>query len=346
MNKTRLKLLVTLTASAAVLLVVVLLVGVEETWRSLCEAGAPAFVLVGVIAALFIALPTFSWALLNRAVNHPVPYGVLFRTSLIGMAVNIITPSSYLGGEPVKVYLLGRRTGLPYKELGGTVLLTKYLEALSFIPFFAAAAVIALYAHRDDLSSGNGGAIWSTLMVLTAVLVLLSLVLIASLLLRWHPFTLLFQGIRRALGGSRFLKKATRVSRDIEEQVCRVVRTNRSLSFRALALTMLAQVMVFLRPVAFFRLGMEIPLGLGDLCLIYLAGQALMALQVTPSGVGIMDGGMLGIFSLTGGIEPSQGMAYLLCLRFWDVLTVSVGVLLCAEMGLDIVRLRQKNEEL
>jgi len=61
------------------------------------------------------------------------------------------------------------------------------------------------------------------------------------------------------------------------------------------------------------------------------ASQGLLAVQLTPSGAGTLDGGLIGTFALMGLDTPANlayCMAYLLCLRLWDAVIVGAGALL------------------
>jgi len=70
----------------------------------------------------------------------------------------------------------------------------------------------------------------------------------------------------------------------------------------------LSHLAVLCRPAIFFALGSGLGLGLGGLCLLFIAGQVLLLLQIIPSGLGTMDGGIIGIFTLLGLPAPSRGV--------------------------------------
>ena len=88
------------------------------------------------------------------------------------------------------------------------------------------------------------------------------------------------------------------------------------------------------KPLAFFYLGWQTRLGWAELGLIFLTSQVLLAVQLTPSGVGTLDGGMFAMLAVAGiAITRPQCAAYLLCIRFWDVAVVATGGLLAARAG-------------
>jgi uncharacterized membrane protein YbhN (UPF0104 family) len=96
---------------------------------------------------------------------------------------------------------------------------------------------------------------------------------------------------------------------------------------------------MFARPMVFFLLGWQIHLSLPQLGLIFLASQLLLAVQLVPSGIGTLDGGLLAVVALAGmAITVPQCAAFLLCLRFWDAAVVFTGAALAAHAGVGLFR--------
>jgi uncharacterized protein (TIRG00374 family) len=269
-----------------------------------------------------------------------VSFRTLFEAVVVGLAGNILTPSTHLGGEPFKVVYVGRTTGHPYHEVAGTVLLSKYLEGLSFVLFFSLSTFVAAVSFRT-LLFGPYLVAGVLLLVVAAGLLGLFVVLWLSLSRRWLPLTRLVAGLARVRLFPRFFGGLIGRTRRMEEQVSRVFWAEGGAARLAFGAFLVAHAAVFVRPAVFFLLARpQIALGLRELCLIFVASQALLAFQLTPSGVGMLDGGLIGTFALLGldgAQHAAQCMAYLLCIRFWDALLVSAGVLLAARVGAEIL---------
>ena len=257
--------------SAAVVGAIVFAVGLHPTVEAVAEAGFAAFGGVGGLTVGFLLIQAAAWSVLNRPIGHRIRLRTLFGASLVGLAGNILTPSTFLGGEPLKVVYAGHAARLPYHEVGGTVLLSKYLEAIAFILFFSFSTGVAAVGYRETLFG-------------------------------------------------RYL----------------------ALGITVLAVGLLA---LFLKPALFFYLGAGITLDVKQLCLLFVVGQALLAFQLTPSGAGVLDAGLIGAFALMDfpGPDPlPKCMAFLLCLRLWDAVTVGVGALLGARRGARILSSRRE----
>jgi len=321
-----------LTISVGILGGIILAVGLEETWDAVARAGFLAFGAVGLLTCAQLVLQAWAWKSLNRGVNHQVRYRTLLSAVISGMAVNIVTPSAYLGGEPIKVIFVARKTGLPMHEVAGTVLLSKFLEVLSFLLIFGSCVVVTLVEFRDVLFSSAYLSAGIMVILVTVILLALSVTLWLGLYRGWKPLTALVGGLRRYRRGSRFLARLFDRTARMEKQVARVYHEKRETAVKAFAKLFLSHLTIFAKPAAFFALGSWSGLSFGELSLIFVAGQALAGFQFTPSGVGTLDGGLIGTFALLGLAEPTC-MAFLLSLRFWDAVMVGAGAFLGARAG-------------
>jgi len=324
--------------SFGILAAVVYWVGIAETWEALGEVGLASFGALGLLAGLVLLLQTLAWLILTRSLRRPVRFGVLFEATLVGLAVNILTPSSYLGGEPVKVVFAGRRTGYSYRDMAGTVVLCKYLEALSFLLFFGCSTAIATVSFSDILFEGGSLlSLGSVLILVTAALILLCVVLWLGMSRNWRPLYRLV-GLLAAIWPAAiwphpaFWSRLRENAGRMEARISIIFLRSPLKAFGAFCLLAATHATFFVKPAIFLYLGIGLGLDLGELSLIFVASQALLALQLTPSGAGTLDGGLIGIFLLLG-ISEVHCMALLLCLRFWDAVAVGMGALICTRTG-------------
>ena len=326
------KLTVLIAVSIVILVAIVYAVGVAATLEAVRQAGAGAFAGVGatVLAALLGCAAAL--AALIGPIEHRVPFRTLFSAEVVGTAGNLVTPSTYLGGEPLKVAYIGKATGHRLHEVAGTVLLSKYMEMLSFVLFFSFSTAVAAVYYRDVLFEGPCLAAGVTLLLVAGGFLVMFGVLWQSLSRRWRPITRVLRvAVRLRLFKRLFARFAVR-ARVMEDQVSRVFREEGYAALLAFLAFLGTHIVVFLRPAVFFLIGGKIGLGLGPLCLIFVASQALLCFQLTPSGVGTLDGGLIGTFALVG-LAEAHCMAFLLALRFWDVLIMGSGGFLAARVG-------------
>ena len=331
------KLTIGLAASLVLLAVMVYFVGFGKTIDAARQAGLPAVLSAGGLSAAWLVLQAAAWMALNRTVGHRVRFRSLLAASTVGLAGNMLTPSTYLGGEPGKVLYIGRRTGLPYEQLAGTVLLLKYVEALSFLLFVPAGSVVAIVGMEQALFSGPGLWLGVAVLVIAAAALAALVVLSVSLARRWRPLTALAGLLARAGVFRRFFTRLGVRARRVEDQASGVFGRERSMIVPAFGLFLLTHVTMYLKPLLFFWLGWGKVLSPAELGLIFLTCQVLLAFQLTPSGVGTLDGGLFGVLAVSGiAITQPQCAAYLLCLRLWDGVAIAAGAALAAHVGVGL----------
>ena len=332
------KIWVLLLVAAALLAGVMALVGLEKTWTAVLQAGLPAFLSTGACMLLLVLVQAAAWQYLNTGIGHKVPFHVLVEGIVVGQAGNTLTPSTYLGGEPGRILYVGRRTGLRYQELTGTVLLSKYLEAVSFVGFLLLCAGAAIERFHHTLFEGTGLILGVTLVIVLVLLVMLAVSLVMTLQRGWTPLAAVMLGAERMRIFPTRMRRLRRRTIGVEKQASRVWRQEERLILPAVLLYFVTHLVMFVKPLAFFWLGWRLGLDLPELALIFVTSQVLLAFQLTPSGVGTLDGGLIGMLTLAGvDIRDPQVAAYLLSLRFWDFVIIAVGAFFAARAGAQLL---------
>lgn len=136
------------------------------------------FTLIFLFYVVIFGLDTLGWQLtLNLPARSPIRWVQLFRARLAGEAINYVTPSGWIGGEPVKAYLLSKRYGLPMAEGMASVVVAKTTFSISMFLFILTGIGITLATQRVE------GSLFRWVWVLLPVLgVLLGLFLLVQFL--------------------------------------------------------------------------------------------------------------------------------------------------------------------
>lgn len=92
-------------------------------------------------AAAYV-LDTVGWHFAFRRTDPPPPFGLLTRVRLVGETVNNVVPSAYVGGEPVKAWLLVRH-GHATLAAAASVVVAKTTMTVAQVMFIACGAVCA-----------------------------------------------------------------------------------------------------------------------------------------------------------------------------------------------------------
>lgn len=94
------------------------------------------FLLVLLFYPVIFGLDTLGWRYaLSEREQGKIRWDRLFRTRLAGEAINYVTPTAWVGGEPVKAHLLYKRYGVPLDEGMASVVVAKTTFSISLFFF-------------------------------------------------------------------------------------------------------------------------------------------------------------------------------------------------------------------
>lgn len=313
------RLLVSAGAGLVALLVLAWWVDLPAAGRALGRAGIAGAGSMGLLCAAALGLHAAAWHLLLRAQGVRTGAATTGASFLMGNAVAWATPSLYLGGEPIRIWHIARVSGSLKRDVAATVVVHKFAEFAGFLTAFLVCAGAMVWSF--DLPPALK---WSAV-GLSGVLLLAFLVLAGALLRRWPLVSGL---IRRA--GPRWAG-ARDAARDMEERIGETMRERRGAFFGCLALAGAPIVLVAAKPLVFFAcLGRT--LSFPEVALLFVLTQLVLALQFTPGGLGVFEGGVIGAFALIG-IGGAEAMAYAAAQRIADAVLVGGGVALAIRGG-------------
>ncbi len=197
-------------AGALLLALVIYYAGVEpvlERLRALSWA-APLIILPYVIINV---CDTLGWRqTLPPRVAVRVPFNVLYLVRMAGEAVNSITPTATVGGEPLKVHLL-RAWGVTSADGVASVVIAKTALTLAQIAFI----LVGLSAFFDTIDQGAlGAAVLGLLLVVS-----LGFALLLVRLQRRGPAATIWRWLRRVVPRARFVARLEQRARAIDERL-------------------------------------------------------------------------------------------------------------------------------
>jgi uncharacterized protein (TIRG00374 family) len=304
--------------------------GVPETLKEISRAGLLAFACYMGNSFLILALQTEGWRLLLRAAGHKAPYWTLFLGILMGYAGNFLTPSMYLGGEPIRAYFIGEKCGIRKRRVLATIIVHKVAEFIAFMLFVYAGSIVALVYYKEHLS------FWlkMLILVLNVVFTVIVVLLVVSFLKNYRLGTWLLLRISRLRIKPRFFQRLAVKAKDMDDLVHEAVSISWRTSLVTLLLMIIASAFIFLRPAVFFYfLRHHIPFSLPELAFLYTMIQFILALQFTPGGLGIYEGGQVAVFDVLD-VPASEAMALAAFSRLNDLIIVGLGMGLAVHYGL------------
>lgn len=266
-------------------------------------------------------LEAVSWDYLLLSPAHRPALGRLFRLRLGGEALNTLTPTAGLGGEPFKASRLAA-LGVPWEEATASVVIHKGVAVLSLVLYiFLGLALVPFLLPLDGylvILLGSG-----------------ALVLAGGALL-----FILVQGRGPCMGGVRLLERIGLCPRFLKDKEAELESLDAAMAFfyrehpgrgfLSLALFFLAwlahAVEVYLM---FWLLGHPISWGLA-VCLDALAMLFTAMGFFIPAALGVQDGGNV-LLALGFHLGATLGAAFSILRRLREAFWMGLGLLLAAQ---------------
>ncbi len=326
----KLLLVLSLLIGVAAFCAIPLIVGKENTFNAVRQAGWRCIAVFLANSTLTLVVPAIGWTILMRGEGMRVSFLDALKANVMGFPLVFITPSMYLGGEPLKMVYIGNKYGIPKRRVLATLLVGKFQEFGALISLVIIATGIALW--RIDFTRQ------SKIFVIagTALLLIPFALLLAAVLGRFQltvkivNFLAMFRiGIRRL---ARLRSKAEEM-----EHLIHAAFTKRWKTFLAAqAVTFQSATSILIRPWIFVYFATGVSLGSEHLALIYVVTNMANTVTVIPGALGFFEGGMVGAFEIAK-LGKANAAAYGIINRICDITFLVLGTWLIFHLGLSRV---------
>lgn len=308
-----------LVAGLGAFAALVVVSGPHEIWQA--ARALPVWALAALFLLELVGLTFWaaSWGVLLWATGIRARPGNILSAAIAGYAVSYLTPVSYLGGEPVRGWLVARRTKCNLSALAGTLVWDRVIAGITLLTFALIGGGLALPllapAQRIWVSLG--------LCVLALAIALGAL----NFAKGWGWLASIIRGISHRAGRAKTRVEGwARKVAEMEEVMHQIFRAH----FGALALALFLQFLSFichyLRPLFYLAFAQNRWLSPRELGVYFSLNTFLsLFLWVTPAGIGTAEGGRIGILGLLG-ITPAVAMAFSLTYRFLELILVGLGL--------------------
>ncbi len=257
--------------------------------------------------AISTAFDTAGWRL--TFAHRPPALGLLYLIRLAGEAVNNVTPTAYLGGEPVKAYVL-HRYGVPLAEGTTSVILAKTALTVSQMAFVVLGAAL-YFTQRGEARTGL-----PTLLAMAA-----AGAMIAALLVIWQRRGLVesvARLARRILPRARSVARLERRATEVDAQLRGFYAAHPGAAV-ASVLFHLGGWVVGAAEVSMIMLLIGHPVAWSEAIMIEALAQPVRLLGiVVPATIGVQEAGGMLIFRMLG-LAPELGLALMLLKRVREI---------------------------
>jgi uncharacterized protein (TIRG00374 family) len=275
---------------------------------------------------LVLALSTLRWQGLTSMLGESASFAKLLAMKLAGQTISFITPGPQFGGEPLQIYWLYKRCGIPVHRAVLSLALDRFYELWVNFSVLLAGAMILLYSQL------GGTADWTYIILLLSTLVL-ALPLLGIVILkrpRWF-------GGRVARLTQRWQHHPRLQQLDshwqlLTEDLSGVFRYQKPALLRALLLSVIGWVCI-LGELYLLLSFLNISPSLADFVLLFVAVRLAMLLPL-PGGIGTIEAALLWSFQLLE-FSASAAIGLIALMRLRDAIILLAGLLCLRGMHKD-----------
>jgi len=301
-----------------VILVILLFffVDFKQIFSQIGEVGPAGIGAFALNIFLIFLLDSLSWKIILKSYGYSPPLKDIFSAKLVGFTINYFTPSMYIGGEPLRTYMIAKKNSLSITRVGATVIVNKFLELGAALFFIYLGSIWTLIEYKLPRE------VFIAVLVANITFGIGIGIVFVSFLCQKKFFTPLIRLIQRVKFLSKPLDKIAPQISEMEDDVFRAFKEHRKNTLFAFELNLLSGFLAFLKPAIFFCF-LKVILKLPQLALVFALTQLLFAFQFTPGSLGIFEVGEVGIYKLIG-IGAHQSLAYTLTVRAIDFSQIGI----------------------
>jgi len=322
-------------AGIVIVILIFYLAGFGQIFSQTKEIGFCGAGIFIINAFLVILISSLSWRIILKSYGYSLPFKDVLAAKMIGSMVSYLTPSMYIGGEPLRIYIISKKHKFPLTKIGASVVVDKFLELGGGLFFIYLGSILTLIEYHLPFQ------IYITLLIINILFGLGMGLLLISFIFENRIFTKLATFIGRINFLSRMVKKIVPHISEIEDEIFLSFKQHRRATFIAFCFNLLAGFLIFIKPAIFFYF-LNFIFRFSQLALVFALTHLILAFQFTPGALGIFELGAIGIYQIIG-IGPDKALAFSLMVRLTDLIGVTGAIFLVIRLGL--IKLWDKKKE-
>ena len=315
-----------LAVGALTLTALVWHIGPARILDAAAQVGPLGLVVVLLPSLVMYLLEAYGWKLTMGTYAGAVSFPRLLAIRTAGEVVNMTTPTAYVGGEPLKAYLL-KRYQVPFVDGLASVVLAKTVMTIAQVLFILLGLVVALWLLGSEGSSGQ-------MVVASVVSVGVLAFGVAGFVAvqRWGLFTGLLGLMRRAHLRVAYLEAREGKLHELDRTILNFYAKDRWNFLRSTGLYFggwLAEALEVYVMLAYLGAPVTLPvsLAIGALSAFIKGGTFFI-----PGSLGAQDGGNL-LLVTAFGYSDVAGITFALLRRFREIVWIGIGLLCLSFVG-------------
>ncbi|MBS3814175.1 flippase-like domain-containing protein, partial [Candidatus Bipolaricaulota bacterium] len=292
----------------AILAAILWYIGPAKVWNHISSLGWDGFALmVGAIVLTFFFW-TLAWIAVMKGYGVVAPFSLSFWARIGSFSVSFLTPSMHFGGEPVRALVIERETDSTYSRAFATIVAERITMMSALVTVILIGAMMGVYTR---LSTNT----LPYLVLISVIFFGLVATLVFNFFKKLFLFTRFTAFLKRHLPWTSLLQKVEDVVRHLEKEIGMAFGQHKKHTGVAFLLDLVATVFMFIRPQIYFYYTQGRIFSIVELTMLFAMISVLSSLfWVTPGGIGVSEGGFIGIFAIFG-ISGSEAVAYSFSLK-------------------------------
>ncbi|MBN1282467.1 MAG: flippase-like domain-containing protein [Proteobacteria bacterium] len=308
---------VSLALGAALLTALVQKIGWQNILANVTQLGWRFVPILG-ISGLWYVLYTIAWMQFLGRIGDGIGFLDLFKIKVSGEAVNTLTPANFIGGDPMRIYMLKRSFGV--SQGAASVVVDRTLQILAVLITILLGVIVAFLAFDSEISDNIA---YGVPIALTVSLAFMAFLLVHQ---RRGLFSMILR-ILRGLGIRReFSEKTVRRFEELDSHIIDFYSANHAGFLAALACHIGGRLLGVLEIYAIGRAVSDEFSLFAALMLSALAPMISVVFAFIPGAFGVMEGAFSGLLYLLH-IDPSIGITIQIAKRLRAALWIGLGLL-------------------
>jgi uncharacterized protein (TIRG00374 family) len=301
-------------------------IGPGNIYDAAATLGPLALIAILIPSLIMYVIEAYGWKVTLGPSAKQVPFWRLLAIRTAGEVVNMTTPTAYVGGEPLKAYLL-RKHHVPIVEGLASVVIAKTTMTIAEVLFILLGIVLAFW-----LLGANGSSSHTIAAALLSVGLLLFGTAAFVFVQRKGLFTWILEILRKVGLRIGFLESREDQLRSLDQTILDFYTHNRRAFYASTGLYLLGWLAEALEVfVMIYYLGgpaMALSsISIGALSVFIKGGTFFI-----PGSLGAQDGGNLLLLKAFG-YSDVTGITFALLRRFRELVWIGVGLLCLALIG-------------
>ena len=283
--------------SIVILAVMLYFVGIDRIITTLKNADPAIIALAIGMQIVTYLLYNLRWKWIINITDIKVSFAQLLPITMVGLAVNNITPSGRGGGEPVRAYLLAEKHDSHLKDTLATVVADRMLDTFPFIVL----AIITIAATVFYFQMPT----WLVIILILAVLAIVAILAILIYLCINPTFGYKIEKFVLRIVNRVYKKGSENMEKTIHDNIfgfqetMKVLISNRKVLYYTIPLSFVIWVFEIMRVyIVFLAFGATLNvIVIGE---VFIIASLVGMIPLLPGGLGAVDGVMVGFYSKAG----------------------------------------------